>query len=111
MNLEPMPSNLEDLSSYVWALDGHVWAGKIVAGILVRKKKIESAEWLSWAQFVSESGVVSPAKDSEYLRDWDLQIQEKFPGQTLETMTAAWEAIKNDVFGCTRWLLGQRGLL
>ncbi len=109
--LDPKPSSLQDFSAHTWAIDAHHWLGKIVGGILVRKKKIESVEWLSWAQFCCESGVVSPAKDLEYIHDWDLQIQAKWPSQTLGTMTAKYNEVREEIRSCMLWLLKERGLL
>ncbi len=109
--IQPQPSTMQNLAEYWWAMDPHSWVGKIVGAILAKKNKVESVEYLNWCQFCVCSGVVNPARDHAYLEDWAFQIQEKFPGQTLATMTAKWNEIRDDVRGCTIWLLRKRGLL
>lgn len=93
-----------------WAFDLHGFLGKVVGGILNKRLGIDAA-WLEWGWFCAESGLVEPAKDDEYLKDWDQQVRAKFNGETLAQMTAKWKELRPEAEGCMTWLLKQRGLI
>lgn len=107
--IEPEPSQIQSLASIWWAFDLHSFLGKIVGGILNKRCGVD-ATWLFWAWFCAESGLVDPAQDDEYLKDWSDQIRVKF-GETIEEMTKKWKELRPEAEGCMRWLLTQRGLI
>lgn len=105
----PSPSSRQSLVDLWWVFDPHSFLGKIVGGILNKRMGIDP-EWLSWGWFCAESGLVSYPRDTEYLKDWDVQVREKFDGETLAQMQQKWTELRPEAEGCMGWLLKQRHL-
>jgi hypothetical protein len=108
--VEPEASQIESLADWWWVADAHSWVGRIVSGILCRRYPKIDATWLEWSWFCGESGLVTPARDDRYLKDWSRQIAEKFNGETIEEMTKKWRELLPEVQSTAMWLLKQRGL-